>query len=94
VNSEKIDPTAYFENRLKMRENMKQKGVSPHPHKWPVNMSIPDFIKKYEGIADGTQIKDDEVTLAGTSCLPERYFCAYVLLHIPEHALDLCVVCS
>jgi hypothetical protein len=62
-----IDPMAYYENRLKMIDEMRDQGLNPFPHKWPVNMSIPDFIKKYEGISDGTKVDDDEVVLAGES---------------------------
>jgi len=62
---DELDPTAYFENRLSMIEDMNKKGVSPYPHKFPVNMSIPEFVRKYEGLAEGTHVETDEVCIAG-----------------------------
>ncbi|XP_078445325.1 lysyl-tRNA synthetase 1 [Wolffia australiana] len=62
---EDVDPTQYFENRLKTLASLKSSGVNPYPHKFDVKISISEYIDKYQSLADGEHLKDVEVKLAG-----------------------------
>eukprot|EP01018_Ginkgo_biloba_P006849 Gb_06956 [translate_table: standard] len=62
---EDMDPTQYFENRLKVLAAVKSSGFNPYPHKFHVSLSVPGFIKKYRNLNNGEQLKDVELTLAG-----------------------------
>jgi hypothetical protein len=63
--AEELDPTLYFENRVKFVEARKAGGANPYPHKFPVTTSIPEYIAKYQGLEAGAQLKDVKVALAG-----------------------------
>ncbi|KIZ04328.1 lysyl-tRNA synthetase, class II, partial [Monoraphidium neglectum] len=63
--AEELDPTLYFENRVKFVEGRKAKGVNPYPHKWPVTSSIPEYVAKFKDLEAGAQLKDVTVSLAG-----------------------------
>lgn len=62
---ENMDPTQYFENRLKVLAALKSSGVNPYPHKFHVSLSLPEFINKYGSLNSGEHLKDVEVSLAG-----------------------------
>lgn len=57
----------YFENRLKYLATQKADGLNPYPHKFPVSMSITEYIEKYGGLTNGEHLEDDTVFLAGIS---------------------------
>lgn len=63
--AEELDPTLYFENRVKAVEAKKAKGLNPYPHKFAVTTNVPDYVAKYSGLAAGEQLKDVTVSLAG-----------------------------
>ncbi|KAF3550704.1 hypothetical protein DY000_02003975 [Brassica cretica] len=65
ADDEDMDPTQYFENRLKYLAAEKAKGENPYPHKFAVSMSIPEYIEKYGGLNNGDHVEDAEVSLAG-----------------------------
>ncbi|KAJ4893394.1 Lysine--tRNA ligase [Raphanus sativus] len=65
ADDEDMDPTQYFENRLKYLEAEKAKGENPYPHKFAVSMSIPEYIDKYGSLNDGDHVEDAQVSLAG-----------------------------
>uniref|UniRef100_A0A7S1X5B1 Lysine--tRNA ligase n=1 Tax=Tetraselmis chuii TaxID=63592 RepID=A0A7S1X5B1_9CHLO len=60
-----MDPTAYFENRLKAVGAVKAAGGNPYPHKFDVSVQLPDYIKEYEPLEAGQQKEDVTVKLAG-----------------------------
>ncbi|KAH9317389.1 hypothetical protein KI387_019158 [Taxus chinensis] len=62
---EDMDPTQYLENRLKVLTALKSTGVNPYPHKFHANISIPDFINKYQNLSKGQHLDNEEVSLAG-----------------------------
>lgn len=62
---EDMDPTQYFENRLKVLAALKSSGVNPYPHKFHVSLSLLEFINKYADLNSGEHLKDVEVSLAG-----------------------------
>ncbi|KAH7841341.1 hypothetical protein Vadar_028603 [Vaccinium darrowii] len=65
ADEEDMDPTQYFENRVKALAALKGAGINPYPHKFHVSMSIPEYIKKYKALAMGEHLEDVEVSLAG-----------------------------
>uniref|UniRef100_A0A061QWX4 Lysine--tRNA ligase n=1 Tax=Tetraselmis sp. GSL018 TaxID=582737 RepID=A0A061QWX4_9CHLO len=62
---EDMDPTAYFENRVKAISAVKSAGGNPYPHKFNVSMQLPDYISKYSGLEQGEQHPDETVSMAG-----------------------------
>ncbi|KAL5982654.1 hypothetical protein ACLOJK_016729 [Asimina triloba] len=62
---EDMDPTQYYENRLKARESVKASGANPYPHKFHVSLSIVEYIDKYGSLGDGDHLENVEVSLAG-----------------------------
>ncbi|KAJ7562551.1 hypothetical protein O6H91_03G073900 [Diphasiastrum complanatum] len=60
-----MDPTQYFQNRLKVLTAAKLGGANPYPHKFRVSLSLPEYIKKYSNLASGEQLKETSVSLAG-----------------------------
>ncbi|CAA6662091.1 unnamed protein product [Spirodela intermedia] len=45
---EDLDPTQYFENRIKSLASVKAAGVNPYPHKFDVKMTISEYIEQYQ----------------------------------------------
>ena len=61
---EELDPTAYFENRLKAIDALQKTGVPAYPHKFHVSHSLPAYIEKFAVLADGEH-GSDTVSVAG-----------------------------
>uniref|UniRef100_A0A1D1ZK62 lysine--tRNA ligase n=1 Tax=Anthurium amnicola TaxID=1678845 RepID=A0A1D1ZK62_9ARAE len=62
---EDVDPTQYYENRLKAIASLKVAGTNPYPHKFDVTMTVSEYVEKYQNLSDGEHLKDVEVKLAG-----------------------------
>lgn len=62
---EELDPTMYFENRVKYINAKKEKGINPYPHKFDVSMSMPEYVAKYSSLEAGEQLSDVTVSIAG-----------------------------
>eukprot|EP00262_Sarcandra_glabra_P015773 TRINITY_DN4952_c0_g1_i1.p1 TRINITY_DN4952_c0_g1~~TRINITY_DN4952_c0_g1_i1.p1 ORF type:complete len:629 (-),score=136.26 TRINITY_DN4952_c0_g1_i1:178-1986(-) len=65
TDDEDMDPTQYFENRLKVLASQKAAGMNPYPHKFFVSMSITEYIDKYGNLSSGDHLEDVTVSLAG-----------------------------
>ncbi|CAL5328584.1 unnamed protein product [Camellia sinensis] len=65
ADDEDMDPTQYFENRLKALAAHKSAGINPYPHKFDVSMSILEYIEKYTCLNNGDHLEDVQVSLAG-----------------------------
>ncbi|KAK7827018.1 lysine--trna ligase, partial [Quercus suber] len=65
ADDEDMDPTQYFENRLKHLESLRAAGEEPYPHYFPVTMSIPDYVEQYKNIGNEEHLEDVTVNLAG-----------------------------
>ena len=50
---EELDPTQYFSNRVSALEEFKKGGGVPYPHKFKVDLSVPEFVHRFSGLADG-----------------------------------------
>ncbi|KAL1556642.1 lysine--tRNA ligase [Salvia divinorum] len=62
---EGMDPTQYYENRLRALAAQKEAGSNPYPHKFEAQLSIPKFVKKYESLSCGDHLENVEVRIAG-----------------------------
>ncbi|OLY78768.1 Lysine-tRNA ligase, cytoplasmic [Smittium mucronatum] len=62
---EDLSPSQYYEIRSRAVEKMRSEGPYPYPHKFHVSMSLSDYIKKYQNLAEGEHKTDEEVTIAG-----------------------------
>jgi lysyl-tRNA synthetase class 2 len=62
---EEVDPSKYFDNRLKALAALKASGTALYPYKFHVQISVPDFIAQYSGLADGAQVEDKALSVAG-----------------------------
>jgi len=65
VADEDIDPNEYFRLRSQAVATLKEKGDSPYPHKFKVDLSLEDFIAKFNHIKAGEHLTDQVVSLAG-----------------------------
>ncbi|XP_072974054.1 lysine--tRNA ligase-like [Typha angustifolia] len=65
ADDEDMDPTQYYNNRLKVLGSLKESGVNPYPHKFHVAISIVDYVEKYGSLSDGEHLKEVEVSVAG-----------------------------
>ncbi|CAG5124790.1 unnamed protein product [Candidula unifasciata] len=61
---EEIDPTEYFKIRSRTIAGLKEKGENPYPHKYHVEISLREFIERFENVEAGN-ILEHEVTVAG-----------------------------
>lgn len=62
---EELDPTQYYENRLRTISTLHEQNVEAYPHKFHVALTIPEYIAKYGSLNDGDHIADEEVSIAG-----------------------------
>ncbi|CAE7940192.1 Kars1, partial [Symbiodinium sp. KB8] len=66
INEDDLDPTAYFENRMKMLKAMEEQGLNPYPHKFEVSTQLPDYVAEYDAtLAPGDHLTDTVVSIAG-----------------------------
>lgn len=64
--AEELDPTKYYENRLKVVNAMQAAGIAVYPHKFHANLRISEFIAKFAStIADGTTNEAEIATVTG-----------------------------
>ncbi|KAK3085373.1 hypothetical protein FSP39_002339 [Pinctada imbricata] len=59
-----IDPNEYFKLRSRTIEQLKKGGDNPYPHKFHVDMSLSEFIERYQGLSNGETL-DEVVTVSG-----------------------------
>ncbi|XP_078176382.1 lysine--tRNA ligase-like [Carex rostrata] len=64
ADDDEMDPTQYYENRLKGLAALKATGLNPYPHKFEVGMQIVEYINKFGSLADGERAAEI-VSVAG-----------------------------
>lgn len=67
----------YFKLRSKSIAQLKDKGDNPYPHKFHVQISLTEFIEKYNDTPAG-ETHDVEVSVAGqlnTNGINQLYYC-------------------
>jgi lysyl-tRNA synthetase class 2 len=63
---EELDPSQYYENRLRFIEQLENQNKTAFPHKFHTSMRISEFIAKYgPTIADGEHVEGEVVSVAG-----------------------------
>lgn len=62
--AEEIDPTKYYENRIKYVKEAKAAGKNLYPHKFHVSISVTHFLEKYNHLEKGVSL-EEKVTVAG-----------------------------
>ncbi|XP_030975548.1 lysine--tRNA ligase-like isoform X2 [Quercus lobata] len=65
ADDEDMDPTQYYENRLKHVASLRAAGEEPYPHKFHITTSIPEYVEQYKNIGNGEHLEDVTVNLAG-----------------------------
>jgi len=65
IADEDIDPNEYFRLRSQAVATLKESGDSPYPHKFKVDISLEDFISKYNDIKAGEHLSDQVLSVAG-----------------------------
>eukprot|EP00878_Enallax_costatus_P032994 GHUV01036357.1.p1 GENE.GHUV01036357.1~~GHUV01036357.1.p1 ORF type:complete len:540 (+),score=204.31 GHUV01036357.1:86-1705(+) len=63
--AEEMDPTLYYENRVKAVTAKKARGINPYPHKFEVSSQLPEYIQAFAGLEPGQRLDDVTVSLAG-----------------------------
>ena len=62
---EELDPTQYYENRLKAIASFEETGGNAYPHKFQTTHQIPDYIEEFSGLSDGSHAEDKIASVAG-----------------------------
>ncbi|XP_021810034.1 lysine--tRNA ligase, cytoplasmic-like isoform X2 [Prunus avium] len=62
---EEMDPTQYFENRLKHLATQKADNKNPYPHKFFVSMTLLEYVEKYDDLSNGEHREEISASLAG-----------------------------
>ncbi|KAM4017919.1 lysine--tRNA ligase isoform 1-T1 [Anomaloglossus baeobatrachus] len=64
VDEESLDPNQYYKIRTQAIQQLKATKDDPYPHKFSVQMSLTDFIQKYNDLQVGEHL-EEVVTVAG-----------------------------
>ncbi len=64
-NDEELDPTQYFENRMKAVQSMESSGVTAYPHKFQTTHRLPDYVEQFKSLGEGEHKEDVAVSIAG-----------------------------
>jgi lysyl-tRNA synthetase class 2 len=62
---EELDPTAYYENRVKAMNALEESGQSAYPHKFHATHRLHAYIEEFEGVADGEHDESKLVSVSG-----------------------------
>lgn len=63
--TEELDPTQYYENRLKSITALEEKSIQVYPHKFQATMRLSEYIALYSNLAEGEHIEGEVVSVAG-----------------------------
>ena len=55
----------YFENRSRAIAGWSAQGVTAYPHKFQVDLQLPEYVRRYSGVENGVSLKDQTVSIAG-----------------------------
>ncbi|KCV67937.1 lysyl-tRNA synthetase [Fonticula alba] len=88
-----LDPRQYFEHRVRSLKALQDEGISPYPHKFHVSISIPEFVARFSGIADGECNTEEEVSIAAR-IMVKRVQGRLVFYTIKSEAVSLQILSS
>jgi len=88
------DPNKYYENRVQMVETMTANGQEAYPHKFEISISVPEFKKRYDYLADS--VRDESITeaLAGRVMKIRSYGKKLKFYDLHADGSSMQVVCS
>ncbi|XP_070787262.1 lysine--tRNA ligase isoform X1 [Enoplosus armatus] len=65
VDEETLDPNQYFKIRSQAIQELKGTAEDPYPHKYHVDLSLTEFIEKYNNLQPGDQLTDVVLNVSG-----------------------------
>ncbi|XP_034437313.1 lysine--tRNA ligase isoform X2 [Hippoglossus hippoglossus] len=65
LDEETLDPNQYFKIRSQAIQELKGTAEDPYPHKYHVDLSLTDFIEKYNHLQPGDQLTDVFLNVTG-----------------------------
>ncbi|TMS13533.1 Lysine--tRNA ligase [Larimichthys crocea] len=65
LDEETLDPNQYFKIRSQAVQELKGTAEDPYPHKYHVDLSLTDFIEKYNHLEPGDQLTDVVLNVTG-----------------------------
>ena len=90
-----LDPTAYFENRSKMINELKKDPKTyPYPHKFNVEMTISAFIQKFGPLTEKSKWLEEKVSLGARVTNIRRQGKKLVFYDIRQEGERLQVMCN
>uniref|UniRef100_UPI00398F8061 lysine--tRNA ligase isoform X1 n=1 Tax=Pristiophorus japonicus TaxID=55135 RepID=UPI00398F8061 len=60
-----LDPNQYYKIRTQAIQQLKETNENPYPHKFHVDMSLTEFIDKYNNLQPGEQLSNVTLSVAG-----------------------------
>ncbi|XP_023129048.1 lysine--tRNA ligase isoform X1 [Amphiprion ocellaris] len=65
LDEETLDPNQYFKIRTQAIQELKGTAEDPYPHKYHVDLSLTEFIEKYNHLQPGDQLTDVVLNVSG-----------------------------
>ncbi|XP_074473775.1 lysine--tRNA ligase-like [Sebastes fasciatus] len=65
LDEETLDPNQYYKIRTQAIQDLKGTAEDPYPHKYHVDLSLTEFIEKYNHLQPGDQLSDVVLNVAG-----------------------------
>uniref|UniRef100_V9KKX9 Lysine--tRNA ligase n=1 Tax=Callorhinchus milii TaxID=7868 RepID=V9KKX9_CALMI len=62
---ETLDPNQYYKIRTQAIQQLKDTGDNPYPHKFCIDLSLTEFIEKYNSLQAGDHLSDVILSVAG-----------------------------
>ena len=91
IDEDSLDPSKYYEIRKKNILELEKEGFDAFPHKFNVDTTVPEFIKKYSHLAAEQRVQEETVALAGR-IITSRPTGKLVFYHIRAEGEDLQVM--
>ena len=63
--AEELDPTQYYENRLKMINSFQSEGETAFPHKFHASQRVSEYVRTYGPLPEGAQLEGESVSITG-----------------------------
>ncbi|MED6242703.1 Lysine--tRNA ligase, partial [Ataeniobius toweri] len=65
LDDETLDPNQYFKIRTQAIQDLKGTAEDPYPHKFHVDLSLTDFLEKYNHLQPGDHLSDVVLSVSG-----------------------------
>ena len=65
ADDEELDPTQYYENRIKAMHALEESGVTPYPHKFHASHRLHEYIEDFSAIPEGEHDETKAVSVSG-----------------------------